>query len=48
VDTVLGLLGILVFIPCVITLAAALTWIVVKFSPAPKPASDQGDGAGSS
>jgi hypothetical protein len=43
VDTVLGLLGILVFIPCVITLAAALTWIVVKISPAPKPPSEQGE-----
>jgi hypothetical protein len=38
VHTVLGLLGILVFIPCVIALAAALTWLVVKISPAPKPA----------
>jgi hypothetical protein len=37
VNTVLGLLGILIFIPCVIALAAALTWIVVKVSPAPKP-----------
>ena len=31
--TVLGLLGVLVFIPCVITLAAIATWIVVKISP---------------
>ena len=36
--TVLGLLGILVFIPCVVALAATLTWLVVKISPAPKPA----------
>jgi len=43
VGTVLGLLGILVFIPCVIALAAALTWIVVRFSPAPKPASEQAE-----
>jgi hypothetical protein len=29
----LGLLGMLVFIACVISLAAALTWVVVRFSP---------------
>ena len=32
-DTVLGLLGILVFIPAVIVFAAAATWTVVKLSP---------------
>jgi hypothetical protein len=32
-DTVLGLLGIAVFIVCVIALAAAVTWLVVKISP---------------
>jgi len=37
VDTVLGLLGVAVFIPCVIALAAAVTWLVVKISPAPAP-----------
>ena len=31
--TVLGLLGVLVFIPCVIALAAIATWAVVKISP---------------
>jgi hypothetical protein len=31
---VLGLLGMLVFITCVIALAAAITWLVVRFSPA--------------
>ena len=42
--TILGLLGILVFIPCVIALAAALTWLTVKLSPAPRPPSpEQGD-----
>jgi hypothetical protein len=38
VDTILGLLGVAIFIPCVIALAAALTWLVVKVSPPPKPA----------
>jgi hypothetical protein len=33
--TVLGLLGIAFFIPCVIALAAGATWLVVKISPAP-------------
>ena len=31
--TVLGVLGILVFCVCVIALAAAVTWLVVKLSP---------------
>ncbi|HZR92388.1 MAG TPA: hypothetical protein VFA44_08280 [Gaiellaceae bacterium] len=35
VHTVLGLLGVAVFIPCVIALAAGITWMVVRFSPAP-------------
>jgi len=33
VATVLGLLGLIVFIVCVITLASAITWAVVKISP---------------
>jgi flagellar biogenesis protein FliO len=33
----LGLFAMLVFIACVIALAAAITWIVVRFSPAKKP-----------
>ncbi len=32
---VLGVLGIVVFIACVISLAAGVTWIVVKVSPDP-------------
>ena len=36
-DTALGLLGIIVFAACVIGLAAAVTWVVVKVSPAEKP-----------
>jgi hypothetical protein len=39
VDKVLGLLGVLVFIPCVIALAAGITWLVVRLTPKPKPAS---------
>ncbi len=31
--TVLGLLGIAVFVACVIALAAGVTWVVVKLSP---------------
>jgi hypothetical protein len=34
VDAVLGLLGLIVFAACVIVLAAAMTWVVVKLSPA--------------
>jgi hypothetical protein len=33
--TFLGLLGVAVFIPCVIGLAAGMTWLVVRVSPAP-------------
>jgi hypothetical protein len=35
-DTALGLIGILLFAACVIALAAAVTWVVVKVSPAEK------------
>jgi hypothetical protein len=35
--TVLGLLGMFVFIAIVIALAAGITWIVVRFSPARRP-----------
>ena len=34
---VLGLLGMLVFCAFVISLAAAVTWVVVRLSPAKKP-----------
>jgi hypothetical protein len=37
----LGLLGMLVFIACVIALAAAITWVVVRYSPT-KSSSDSG------
>jgi hypothetical protein len=33
----LGLLAMLVFIACVIALAAVVTWTVVRFSPAKSP-----------
>ncbi len=32
----------LVFIVCVIALAAAMTWLVVRFSPAKKPSEPSG------
>jgi uncharacterized membrane protein len=35
VATVLGLIGVAVFIVCVIALAAGVTWVVVRLSPAP-------------
>src|SRR6266540_2598762 len=38
----LGLLAMLVFIVCVIALAAAMTWLVVRFSPAKKPSEPSG------
>jgi hypothetical protein len=41
VANVLGLLGIAVFIVCVVALAAGVTWLVVRVSPNPnkkKPA----------
>jgi hypothetical protein len=35
VSTALGLIGLVVFIACVIAIAATVTWVVVKISPAP-------------
>jgi hypothetical protein len=35
--TVLGLLGLALFIASVISLAALVTWVVVKISPAKNP-----------
>jgi hypothetical protein len=35
VANVLGLIGIIVFIACVITLAAGITWLVIRISPSP-------------
>ena len=36
--TALGLIGLVVFIVCVIALAAGITWLVVKISPKKKNA----------
>jgi len=36
----LGLVAFAIFIACVIATAAGVTWIVVKFSPAKKPAAE--------
>jgi hypothetical protein len=36
VATALGLVGIVIFIVCVIALAAGVTWLVVKISPNPE------------
>ena len=33
----LGLLGMLVYITCVIAFAAGVTWLVVRYSPSKKP-----------
>ncbi len=44
-ETALGLLGMLVFIACVIALAAAVTWLVVRLTPNRKAPAD--DAAGS-
>ena len=35
-ETVLGLFGLLVYAACIVSLAAAITWVVVKISPAEK------------
>jgi hypothetical protein len=35
VSTVLGLIGIAIFIACVVALAAGVTWVVVRVSPDP-------------
>jgi hypothetical protein len=33
VSTVLGLIGVILFIPCVIGLAAGVSWVVIRLSP---------------
>ena len=40
-DTVLGILGIIVYAAAVIALVSGVTWLVVKVSPAEKPKPDQ-------
>ncbi len=39
-DTLLGLAGLVVFIACVIAFAAAVTWVVVKLTPARRASDD--------
>jgi len=41
VENILGWRGIALFIASVIALAAGVTWLVVRFSPAPKDKSKQ-------
>jgi hypothetical protein len=41
VHTFLGLVGLAVFIPCVVAFAAAITWLVVKISPTQAPAKSE-------
>jgi hypothetical protein len=43
VDAVLGLVLLAVFCTCIIGLAAAMTWVVVKLSPTPAAKRQQGD-----
>ena len=33
-DAILGLVGLIIFSVCIIVLAAGMTWVVVKISPA--------------
>jgi hypothetical protein len=44
-DTLLGLLGIVVWIVSVIALAAAVTWLVVRLSPGDKPSDAKPSGS---
>lgn len=37
-ETVLGLLGVALYIPTIIAIAAGVTWMVVKLSPGTKDA----------
>jgi hypothetical protein len=43
VATVLGLIGVVVFIVCVVALAAGVTWTVVRLSPSPGSKGNAGD-----
>ena len=44
---VLGIIGIIVFIVCVISLAAGVTWLVVRVSPSPAKKKAKADAAAS-
>jgi hypothetical protein len=37
VSSVLGLLGLIVYVVCVIGIAAGITWLVVRITPTGKP-----------
>jgi hypothetical protein len=37
-ETVLGLLGVAIYIPTIIAIAASVTWVVVRLSPGTKEA----------
>jgi hypothetical protein len=41
VDAVLGMLGLALFIVCVIGFAAGVTYLVVRFSPNPKKQTEE-------
>jgi hypothetical protein len=43
-ETVLGLVGVIIFIPCVIGLAAAVTWVVIRLSPGAQEARERAQG----
>jgi hypothetical protein len=48
VSTVLGLIGIAVFIVCIVALAAGVTWVVVRVSPDPNKKKQKAAAEGSS
>jgi hypothetical protein len=48
VSTFLGLLGVVAFIPCVVALAAGMTWLVVRYSPTQNGGDSAGKPTGSS
>jgi len=43
-STVLGLLGVALYIPAIIAIAASMTWVVVKLSPGTKDAQAKAKG----
>jgi hypothetical protein len=43
-STVLGLLGVALYIPMIIAIAASVTWVVVKLSPGTKDAAAKAKG----
>ncbi len=45
VSTVLSLFGVALFILCTVSVAAAVTWAVVRISPAKSPAKTKSSGS---